>query len=111
MIGKNDHTDAVFLLGKEGRNRHVHERTPQVQPVNPLQESSMFGTRKMIAAARTLHSSNVDELMEAFADDHRARSEPSTRLEIVSSAETSAEADRPATVALDQPRLPEKSAA
>ena len=71
----------------------------------------MFGTRKIIAAARTLHSSNVDELMEAFADDHRARSEPSTRLEIVSSAETSAEADRPATVALDQPRLPEKSAA
>ena len=69
----------------------------------------MFGTRKMIAAARTLHSSNVDELMEAFADDHRARSEPSTRLEIVPSAQL--EADRPATVALDQQRLPEKSAA
>ncbi len=69
----------------------------------------MFGTRKMIAAARTLHSSNVDELMEAFADDHRARSEPSTRLEIVPSAQP--EADRPATVALDQQRLPEKSAA
>ena len=69
----------------------------------------MFGTRKMIAAARTLHSSNVDELMEAFADDHRARSEPSTRLEIVPSAQL--ETDRPATVALDQQRLPEKSAA
>jgi hypothetical protein len=111
MIGKNDHIPAVFLLGKGACKRHVHEWTTQVQPVNPLQESSMFGTRKMIAAARTLHSSNVDELMEAFADDHRARSEPSTRLEIVPSAETSAEADRPATVALDQPRLPEKSAA
>jgi hypothetical protein len=111
MIGKNDHTHAVFLLGKGTRNRHVHEWTTQIQPVNPLQESSMFGTRKMIAAARTLHSSNVDELMEAFADDHRARSEPSTRLEIVPSAESSAEADRPTTVALDQQRLPEKSAA
>ena len=69
----------------------------------------MFGTRKMIAAARTLHSSNVDELMEAFADDHRARSEPSRRLEIVPSAKE--EADRPAAVALDPQRLPEKSAA
>ena len=69
----------------------------------------MFGTRKMIAAASTLHSSNVDELMEAFADDHRARSEPSTRLEIVPSAEP--EAERASTVTLDQQRHPEKSAA
>ena len=69
----------------------------------------MFGTRKMIAAASTLHSSNVDELMEAFADDHRDRSEPSTRLEIVPSAEPGA--DRPSTVALDRQRIPEKSAA
>lgn len=35
----------------------------------------MFSTRKLITAARTLHSSHVDELMEAFAEDDRARRE------------------------------------
>ena len=69
----------------------------------------MFSTRKFVEAARTLHSSNVDELMEAFADDHRARNETSTRPEIVASREP--KADRPPTLALDQQRLPEKSAA
>ena len=69
----------------------------------------MFGTRKMIAAARTLHSSNVDELMEAFADDYREQGQPQARENI---AATPVPASEPqASAGETQLSLPQKTAA